>query len=145
MTGYAGSIEKQALENAYFRRVLFTGKHAQLVVMCLRPGEEIGNEVHPKVDQFFRIEQGEATFVIDEKERRTVRDGDAVVVPAGTYHNVSNPSKTTELKLYTIYSPPEHKDGVVHATKQDAVSDREDHFDGKTTATLQESSGQNLR
>ena len=90
MTGYAGSIEKQTLENTYFRQVLFTGKHAQLVVMCLRPGEEIGNEVHPKVDQFFRIEQGEAAFVLDEKEKRLVRDGDAIVVPAGTYHNVIN-------------------------------------------------------
>ena len=120
MTGYAGSIEKQTLENSYFRKVLFTGKHAQLVVMCLRPGEEIGNEVHPKVDQFFRIEQGEATFVIDEKERRTVGDGDAVVVPAGTYHNVGNPSKTTELKLYTLYSPPNHPDGTVHKTKAEA-------------------------
>ena len=120
MTGYAGSIEKQTLENTYFRKVLFTGKHAQLVVMCLRPGEEIGNEVHPEVDQFFRIEQGEATFVIDEKERRTVRDGDAVVVPAGAYHNVINPSKTTELKLYTIYSPPNHPDGTVHKTKAEA-------------------------
>ena len=117
MTGYAGSIEKQTLENTYFRQVLFTGKHAQLVVMCLRPGEEIGNEVHPKVDQFFRIEQGEAAFVLDEKEKRLVRDGDAIVVPAGTYHNVINASTTTQLKLYTIYSPPNHPDGTVHKTK----------------------------
>lgn len=120
MTGYAGSIEKQTLENTYFRHVLFTGKHAQLVVMCLRPGEEIGNEVHPKVDQFFRVEQGEAAFVLDEKEKRLVHDGDAVVVPAGTYHNVINASKTTPLKLYTIYSPPNHPDGTVHKTKAEA-------------------------
>ena len=120
MTGYAGSIERQTLENTYFRKVLFTGKHAQLVVMCLRPGEEIGNEVHPKVDQFFRIEQGEATFVLDEKEKRLAGDGDAVVVSAGTYHNVINASKTTDLKLYTIYSPPNHPDGTVHKTKAEA-------------------------
>jgi mannose-6-phosphate isomerase-like protein (cupin superfamily) len=120
MTGYAGSIEKQTMENTYFRQVLFTGKHAQLVVMCLRPGEEIGNEVHPTVDQFFRIEQGEAEFVFGEKEKRLVHDGDAIVVPAGTYHNVINASKTTPLKLYTIYSPPNHPDGTVHKTKAEA-------------------------
>ena len=120
MIGYTGPIEEQTLKNTYFRQVLFTGTHAQLVVMSLRPGEEIGNEVHPNVDQFFRIEQGEATFVIEEKKRRTVRDGDAVVVPAGAYHNVINPSKTTELKLYTLYSPPNHPDGTVHKTKAEA-------------------------
>jgi mannose-6-phosphate isomerase-like protein (cupin superfamily) len=120
MTGYAGSIEKQTLANTYFRQVLFTGTHAQLVVMCLRPGEEIGNEVHPKVDQFFRIEQGEAEFVLDGQEKHLVRDGDAIVVPAGTYHNVINASKTTPLKLYTIYSPPNHPDGTVHETKAEA-------------------------
>ncbi len=120
MTGYAGSIEKQTLENTYFRQVLFTGKHAQLVVMCLRPGEEIGNEVHPKVDQFFRIEQGEAEFVLDGQEKHLVRDGDAVVAPAGTYHTVITAAKTTPLKLYTIYSPPNHPDGTVHKTKAEA-------------------------
>jgi mannose-6-phosphate isomerase-like protein (cupin superfamily) len=119
MTGYVGSIEKLTLKNTYFRQVLFTGKHAQLVVMCLQPGEEIGNEVHPNVDQFFRIEQGEARFVFNEEEH-LVRDGDAVVVPARTYHNVINASKTTELKLYTIYSPPNHPDGTVHKTKTEA-------------------------
>jgi mannose-6-phosphate isomerase-like protein (cupin superfamily) len=119
MTGYVGSIEKQTLKNTYFRQVLFTGKHAQLVVMCLQPGEEIGNEVHPNVDQFFRIEQGEARFVFNEEEH-LVRDGDAVVVPARTYHNVINTSKTTQLKLYTIYSPPNHPDGTVHKTKTEA-------------------------
>ena len=117
MTPYVGSIETQTLKNSYFRRVLFTGKHAQLVVMCLQPGEEIGNEMHPEVDQFFRIEQGEASFVLNEKEEHLVRDGDAVVVPAGTYHNIRNASKTTPLRLYTIYSPPNHPDGTLHETR----------------------------
>jgi len=110
MTGYVGPIEKQTLKNNYFRQVLFTGKHAQLVVMSLKPGEAIGNEVHKTVDQFFRIEQGEATFVFKGKEKHVVKNGDAVIVPAGTYHNVINNSKTEKLKLYTIYSPPNHPD-----------------------------------
>ena len=120
MIGYTGPIEEQTVKNTYFRQVLFTGKHAQRVVMSLRPGEEIGNEVHPNVDQFFRIEQGEARFVLDQKEERVVRDGDAVIVPAGTYHNVINASKTKDLKLYTVYSPPNHPDGTVHKTKAEA-------------------------
>jgi mannose-6-phosphate isomerase-like protein (cupin superfamily) len=120
MAAYVGPIEKQTLSNNYFRQVLFTGKHAQLVVMCLKPGEEIGNEVHASVDQFFRIEQGEATFVFGGKEKHTVKDGDAVIVPAGTYHNVINTSKTTAMKLYTIYSPPNHPDKTVHKTKAEA-------------------------
>jgi mannose-6-phosphate isomerase-like protein (cupin superfamily) len=122
MTGYAGPIEKQTLKNNYFRQVIFTGKHAQLVVMCLQPGEEIGDEVHANVDQFFRIEQGEAKFVFNENEEVLERDGNAVVVPAGTYHNVINTSKTTQLKMYTIYSPPNHPDGTVHKTKADAAA-----------------------
>jgi mannose-6-phosphate isomerase-like protein (cupin superfamily) len=120
MTGYVGPIEKQTLANDYFRKVLFTGKNAQLVVMSLKPGEEIGNEVHKGVDQFFRIEQGEATFVFGGKEKHVTKDGDAVIVPAGTYHNVINASKTTEVKLYTIYSPPNHPDKTVHKTKAEA-------------------------
>lgn len=120
MTGYVGQIERQTLKNAYFRQVLFTGKYTQLVVMCLQPGEEIGKEMHPNVDQFFRIEQGEARFVLSETEEHLVRDGDAVVVPAGTYHNVLNASQTTPLRLYTIYSPPNHPDGTVHKTKAEA-------------------------
>ena len=120
MTGYVGPIETETLKNDYFRRVLFTGKHSQLVVMCLQPGEEIGKEMHPDVDQFFRIEQGEARFVLGEKEEHLVRNGDAVVVPAGTYHNVLNTSSTTPLRLYTIYSPPNHPDGTVHKTKTEA-------------------------
>lgn len=120
MTGYIGDIENQSLKNKYFRKVLFTGKHAQLVVMSLKPGENIGNEVHGNVDQFFRIEQGEAEFVFNNKEKHTAKDGDAVIVPAGTFHNVYNNSNTKELKLYTIYSPPNHPDKTVHKTKKDA-------------------------
>lgn len=120
MTGYVGAIEKQTLKNKYFRQVLFTGKHSQLVVMCLQPGEEIGTEVHPKVDQFFRIEEGKARFVFNDTEKHLVKDGDAVIVPAGTKHNVINASKTDVLKLYTIYTPPNHPDGTIHKTKKDA-------------------------
>jgi mannose-6-phosphate isomerase-like protein (cupin superfamily) len=120
MVAYVGAIEKQTLDNTYFRQVLYTGRHEQLVVMCLRPGEDIGDEVHPHVDQFFRIEQGEARFVFNEKDEHIVHDGDAVVVPAGTYHNVINTSKTLALKLYTIYSPPNHPEGTVHKTKAEA-------------------------
>jgi mannose-6-phosphate isomerase-like protein (cupin superfamily) len=120
MIEYVGPIEKQTLNNTYFRQVLFTAPHSQLVVMCLQPGEAIGDEIHPKVDQFFRIERGEAKFVFNEKEEHLVHDGDAVVVPAGTYHNVVNTSKTAMLKLYTIYSPPNHPDGTVHKTKAEA-------------------------
>jgi mannose-6-phosphate isomerase-like protein (cupin superfamily) len=120
MVGYVGAIETETLKNTDFRQVLFTGKHAQLVVMCLQPGEEIGDEVHPNTDQFFRIEQGEAKFIFDEKKEYIVRDGGAVVIPAGTYHNVINTSKTTQLKLYTVYSPPNHPAGTVHATKAEA-------------------------
>lgn len=120
MTGYVGNIENQTEENKYFRHVLFTGKYCQLVVMCLQPSEEIGDEVHPNVDQFFRIEDGEAKFIFNEKEEHVVRTGDAVVVPAGTYHNVINTSKTNTLKLYTVYSPPNHPDGTIHKTKAEA-------------------------
>ena len=121
MTGYVGPIEKQTLKNNYFRHVLFTGKHAQLVVMCLQPGEEIGNEVHHNVDQFFRLEEGEAKFVFNNgKETHVVKNAEAVIVPAGTWHNIINNSKTKKLKLYTIYSPPNHPDGTIHKTKADA-------------------------
>lgn len=120
MVGYVGAIETETLKNRYFREVLFTGKHAQLVVMCLQPGEEIGDEVHPDTDQFFRIEQGEAKFIFNEKEEHIVRSGEAVVVPAGTFHNVINTSKVAQLKLYTVYSPPNHPAGTVHATKAEA-------------------------
>jgi len=120
MIAYVGHIEKQTLENTCFRRVLFTGKHAQLVVMSLGPGEEIGDEVHQDVDQFFRIEQGEARFVFNEGQDHPVREGDVVVVPAGTYHNVINTSQTVPLKLSTLYSPPNHPEGTVHKTKAEA-------------------------
>lgn len=120
MKGYFASIEKQTLKNNYFRRVLFTGKHAQLVVMCLQPGEEIGNEVHPKVDQFFRIEQGQAKFMLFNREKHVIGNGDVAIVPAGTYHNVMNNSKTKKLKLYTLYSPPNHPPRTIHKTKCDA-------------------------
>jgi len=120
MTGYVGPIENKTMANEYFRQVLFTTKHCQLVVMCLQGGEEIGNEVHPDTDQFFRIEDGEARFVFNGKEEHLAGDGDAVVVPAGTYHNVINASKTKKLKLYTLYAPPNHPDGTVHKTKEEA-------------------------
>jgi len=128
MTGFAGNIEKKTLANNYFRKVLFTGKYAQLVVMCLQPGEEIGNEVHKKVDQFFRIEEGAARFVLNGTEKRLAKDGDAVIIPAGTFHNVINTSKTEKLKLYTVYSPPNHPDGTVHKTKAEAdKAEAEEH------------------
>jgi mannose-6-phosphate isomerase-like protein (cupin superfamily) len=127
MNGYVGAIEELALRNTYFRQVLFTAKHAQLVVMCLKPGEEIGDEVHTDVDQFFRVERGEARFVFDGTEERLVHDGDGVVVPAGTHHNVINASKTAQLKLYTIYSPPNHPDGTVHETKAEAEAAEASH------------------
>jgi mannose-6-phosphate isomerase-like protein (cupin superfamily) len=120
MTGYVGKIEKLTEKNKYFRQVLYTGKYAQLVVMSLLPNEEIGNEVHHTVDQFFRIEEGEAKFVFNGKEEHVVHAGDAVIVPAGTFHNVINTSAKEPLKLYTIYSPPNHPDGTVHKTKAEA-------------------------
>ena len=125
MTGYVGPIEKETEKNKSFRKVLFTGKYQQLVVMCLQPGEEIGNEVHPKVDQFFRIEKGKAKFVFNGTEEHLVGKGDAVVVPAGTEHNVINVSEGKKLRLYTIYAPPEHPDGTVHKIK--AEGDAAEH------------------
>jgi mannose-6-phosphate isomerase-like protein (cupin superfamily) len=120
MTGFVGNIEGLTLKNKYFRQVLYTGTYAQLVVMCLQPGEEIGNEVHGNVDQFFRIEEGEAKFVFGNGEEHVVHASDAVIVPAGTFHNVINTSKKKTLKLYTLYSPPNHPDGTIHKTKADA-------------------------
>jgi mannose-6-phosphate isomerase-like protein (cupin superfamily) len=128
MTGFFGTIEEQTLQNDYFRQVVFTGKYCQLVLMCLQPGEEIGNEVHEKVDQFFRIEQGDAKFILNGSEEHTVRTNDAAIVPAGTYHNVINTSKTRQLKLYTVYSPPNHPAGTVHKTKAEAdAAEKEEH------------------
>ena len=117
---YIGNIEEQTKENKNFREVLFTGKHSQLVVMALKPGEEIGNEVHNEVDQFLRFEEGKGKVILNNKDEYTVGDGDAVVVPAGTWHNVINISNKEPLKLYTVYSPPEHPDGTVHKTKVEA-------------------------
>jgi len=131
MKGFKSNIEKDTLSNSDFRRVLYTGKYSQLVLMSLKPGEEIGEEVHKTVDQFFRFEKGAGTVTIDGVKQE-VTDGDAVIVPAGAKHNVVNTSKTTELKLYTIYSPPEHQDRTVRKTKAEALAKPEE-FDGKTT------------
>ena len=120
MTGYFGPIEELTLSNKNFRQVLYTGKFAQLVVMCLQPGEEIGNEVHKNVDQFFRIEAGEARFVLNNSEEHILHQNEAAIVPAGTYHNIINNSKSQSLNLYTVYSPPNHPDGTVHKTKAEA-------------------------
>ncbi len=119
MPGFYTKIEKDTLKNNYFRKVLFTGKNMQLVVMSLKGGEEIGNEVHKKVDQFFRIEQGSAYFITG-KTKKLVKEDEAFIVPAGTWHNVVNASKTKKLKLYTIYAPPNHPRGTVHKTKREA-------------------------
>lgn len=129
--GYKDNIEKLTLENGNFRKVLYSGKHSQLVLMSLQPSEEIGMETHSDNDQFFRFEKGEGKVVIDGTEY-AVADGDAVVVPAGAEHNVMNVSGTEELKLYTIYSPAHHKDGIVRATKEEALANEAD-FDGQTT------------
>jgi len=131
LKGYKTNIEKDTLSNTDFRRVLYTGKHSQLVLMSLPPGEEIGEEVHGHLDQFFRFEEGEGVVVIDKVKHR-VGDGDAVIVPAGALHNVVNTSKKESLKLYTIYSPPEHIDGTVRHTKAQALAEPEE-FDGRTT------------
>jgi len=119
MAGYVTDIERQTLENEYFREVLFTGPHSQLVVMSLRPGEEIGMETHADVDQFIRFEAGKGKVVLNGREQ-AVEDGSAVVIPAGTEHNVVNTSASEALKLYSIYTPPEHPDGTVHKTKAEA-------------------------
>ncbi len=131
MKGYSINIEKATEDNENFRQVLYTAKHSQLVLMTLRPGEEIGEEVHDNLDQFFRIEEGKGKVIIDGTEHM-VEDGFAAIVPAGAKHNVVNTSSGEPLKLYTIYSPPEHRDGVLHATKEQAEVE-EEHFDGKTT------------
>lgn len=130
MQGFVADIEKLTVENTDFRRVLYTGKYLQLVLMTLKPGEEIGAEVHEDHDQFFRVESGSGEVVIDGK-RTPIKDDDAVIVPAGARHNVIN-TGDAPLALYTLYGPPEHRDGVVHADKPEAESDDE-HFDGATT------------
>jgi mannose-6-phosphate isomerase-like protein (cupin superfamily) len=130
MRGYVTDIENDTLKNQDFRRVLYTGKNSQLVLMSLRPKEEIGEETHT-LDQFIRVEAGNGVAILDGVKHQ-ISDGTAVVIPAGTKHNVVNDSETAELKLYTLYSPPEHRDGTIHKTKADALS-HEEHFDGKTT------------
>jgi mannose-6-phosphate isomerase-like protein (cupin superfamily) len=127
--GYVQDIEGLAVKNEEFRRVLYTAKNCQLVLMALKPNEDIGAEVH-KLDQFFRVEEGSGEVVLDGVHT-PIRAGFAVVVPAGTRHNIVNTS-SAPLKLYTIYAPPNHRDGVVHHTRRDAEADNE-HFDGKTT------------
>lgn len=129
--GYNTNIEKDTIENTNFRKVLYTGKHCQLVLMSLKPGEEIGMEVHPDNDQFFRFEKGEGKCIIDDNEY-ILSDGSVIIVPSGAQHNVINTSSTEDLKLYTIYSPAHHKDGIIRATKEEAEKN-EAEFDGITT------------
>ncbi|PIZ76681.1 cupin domain-containing protein [Candidatus Peregrinibacteria bacterium CG_4_10_14_0_2_um_filter_38_24] len=131
MKGYKGAIEQLTVENDNFRKVLYTGKHSQLVAMSLKPNEDIGMEVHEENDQFFRFEKGIGKVIIDGNEYE-VADGDAVIVPSGAQHNVINTSGSDALKLYTLYSPAHHRDGIVHATKEEAEKDDE-HFEGVTT------------
>ena len=130
MRGYVTDIESDTLENEDFRRVLYTAKNMQLVLMSLRGKEEIGEEVH-ELDQFIRVEAGQGIAILDGVAHR-LSDGSAVVIPAGTRHNVINASDTEALKLYTIYAPPEHRDGTIHHTRSDAL-ENEEHFDGTTT------------
>jgi len=125
--GFVVDIEAEALKNSHYRKVLFTTKNSQLVVMSLPPGEEIGEEIH-NLDQFIRFESGQGRITMNELEK-SVADGDAIVVPEGVKHNVINTSKTEGLKLYAVYTPPNHKKGTIHKTKADA---KEEHFDGQT-------------
>lgn len=131
MKGFNSNIEEATLANNNFRQVLYSAKHCQLVLMSLLPQEEIGSEIHQDNDQFFRFEQGEGKCIIDDNEY-LVRDGSAIIVPAGARHNIINTSTTDSLKLYTIYSPAHHKNGLAHSTKQEA-EEREEDFDGQTS------------
>lgn len=127
MVGFVGNIEEETLKNTNFRKVLYTTQHQQLVVMHLNPSEDIGMEVHETTDQFIRVEKGNAKAILNGEEHE-LKNGWATVVPAGTKHNVVNLSATEPLKLYTVYSPPHHKDGTIHRTKEDAESDTSDHL-----------------
>ncbi len=127
--GYIVNIEEETINNNDYRRVLYTGANTQLVVMNIMPGDEIGEEIHEEHDQFLRIEEGSAKVVLNQTEEHLIEDDFAVIVPAGVSHNVINVGDKP-LKLYSLYSPPEHKDGTVHATKAD---EKEEHFDGVTT------------
>lgn len=131
MKGFVQDIEKATIANSDFRKVLYTAKHSQLVLMSLKPGEDIGLETHPDNDQFFRVEKGQGTCIIDGNEY-AISDGFALIIPAGAKHNIINVSDTEDLKLYTIYSPAHHKDAIVRATKQEAI-DNEAEFDGVTS------------
>lgn len=133
MKGFVDDIEALTENNTDFRRVIYTGRNLQLVLMSLKPGEEIGEEVHDDRDQFFRVEQGKGEVLIDGV-RTPIKDDDAIIVPAGARHNVVN-NGNEPLRLYTLYAPPEHKDGTVHVTKAEADASHE-HFDGKTTENL---------
>ena len=130
MKGYVTNIEKLSLENENFRKVLYTDKNSQLVLMSLLAGEDIGEEVHD-VDQFLRVEKGTGTAILSDIPH-DLADGSVIIVPAGTKHNIVN-TGADEMKLYTLYMPPHHKDGVIHKTKADAEADTTDEFDGKTT------------
>lgn len=141
MDHYITNIEEATIKNDMFRKVLFTAEHSQLVLMSLKPGEDIGAETH-RLDQFIRVEAGRGTAYLNGVAH-PLEDGTALIIPAGTEHNIAN-SGQESLKLYTIYSPPEHKDGIVHATKRDALADRDDHFDNKTTTMLRELSAAGL-
>ncbi len=126
MAGYVGNIEEITEKNTFFRQVIYTAAHSQLVVMCLQPNEDIGMEVHSNTDQFFRVEEGEGKVIMNGEEK-AIKEDDAIVVPAGTEHNVVNTSADKQLKLYTVYSPPNHRDGVIHKTKAEALADTSDH------------------
>jgi mannose-6-phosphate isomerase-like protein (cupin superfamily) len=129
MKGYIENIEEKTLSNNYFRQVLFTTPNLQLVVMSLLPKEDIGAETH-QLDQFIRVEKGDGLAVLDGEERK-IGDGFVVIVPAGTLHNIINTSETEEMKLYTVYAPPNHREGTIHKTKADAEADEGEHYEGK--------------
>lgn len=131
MKGFKSNIERDSLKNENFRKVIYSGKHLQVVLMSLKPGEEIGLETHPSTDQFFRFEGGKGKCIIDGNEYK-VENGDAIVIPAGSKHNVINTDSVEEFKMYTIYAPPQHKDGLINATKKDAETG-DVKFDGITT------------
>jgi mannose-6-phosphate isomerase-like protein (cupin superfamily) len=124
MTGFIANIEEETLNNTYFRKVLYTGKHGQVVVMCLQPGEEIGMEVHHGLDQFFRVDKGQGKVIMNDEEHE-FSDGFAFVVPDGTNHNIINTSTTETLNLYTIYMPANHPEGTIHKTKAEAMAAEE--------------------
>ena len=127
MIGFVENIEELTITNNNFRKVIYTGQHAQLVLMSLLPNEEIGMEVHETTDQFLRIERGEGKVIMNEEEH-FIKDGSGIIVPAGTQHNIINTSSVNPMKLYTIYSPSHHKDGTIHKTKQEAEADSADHL-----------------